>query len=163
MPREGPTAGLTSVVRSAAGTGSSESESALVVGGGHVGRTVASHLGGDYDVVFVSRNRKAVERSTPASVTTHYAEKIDANTLGEANAEDASLAVVASSDDGVNLLVSQLLRATFAVENVVIRVDDRENVDSFDDLDVETVCVPDLLIAEVSARLESVADDVAET
>lgn len=163
MPPKGPTAGITSAVRSVAGRGSFENEYALVVGGGHVGRTVASHLGDDYDVAFVSRNRKVVERSTHGGVTAHHAEEIDANTLREANAADASLAVVASPEDGTNFLVSQLLRTTFAVENVVIRIDDRENADSFDDLDVETVCVPDLLVDEVSARLESVVDDVAET
>jgi Trk K+ transport system NAD-binding subunit len=163
MRREGPTAGLTSVVRSVAGGGSSGNEYALVVGGGHVGRTVASHLGDDYDVVFVSQNRQVVERSTRGDITAHYAEEIDANTLAKVNAEDASLAVVASPDDGVNFLVSQLLRTTFDVENVVIRIDNRENADSFDDLDVETVCIPDLLVEEVAARLESAADDVAET
>ncbi|WP_137283693.1 NAD-binding protein [Halorussus salinisoli] len=162
MPREGPTAGITSVVESVSGIGISGSQHALVVGGGHVGRTVASHLSDDYDVTFVSRNRQVVERTTRGGVTTHHVEEIDANALAEANAVEASLAVAASADDGINFLASQLLRTTFGVENVVIRVDDRENLDSFDDLDVETVCVPELLVAEMSTRLESVADDVAE-
>jgi Trk K+ transport system NAD-binding subunit len=163
MPREGPTAGLTSVVRSVGGTGISGSRCALVVGGGYVGRTVATHLSDEYDVTFVSRNRQVVERTARDDVDAHHAEEIDANTLNEADAEDASLAVVASADDGVNFLVAQLLRTRFGVENVVFRVDDREKLDSFEDLDVETVCVPDLLVEEVSERLESVVDDVAGT
>lgn len=163
MPREGPTAGLTSVVRSVGGTGISGSQCAIVVGGGYVGRTVATHLSDEYDVTFVSRNQQAAERTARDGVTAHHVEDVDANTLGEVDAEDASLAVVASAEDGVNFLVAQLLRTRFGVENVVIRVDDREKLDSFDDLDVETVCVPDLLVEEVSDRLESVADDVTET
>lgn len=163
MLRQGPTAGLTSAIRSVSGTGRSGDQSALVVGGGHIGRTVASHLNDEYNVTFVSRNQQVVQRSARGGVTAYHVKKIDANTLREVDAEDASLAVVASPDDGATLLITQLLRARFDVENVVIRVDNRENLDSFDDLDVETVCVPDLLVDEVSAHLESVADDVIET
>lgn len=159
MLREGPTAGITSVVEAVRGNGGPRRQRALVVGGGHVGRTVASHLSDEYDVTFLSRNRQAVERTERDGTAARHVEEIAANTLGEADAEDASLAVVASPDDGVNLLVAQLLRTRFEVENVVVRVADPEKLDSFDDLDVETVCVPDLLVAEVSARTESVADD----
>lgn len=162
MPRKGPTAGITSVARSVVGAGSSGSQRALVLGGGHVGRTVATHLSGDYDVAFVSRNRQMVERTTRDGVTAHHADELDAKALAEAGAEGISFAVVASASDAVNLLVAQLLRTRFGVENVVIRVDDSEKLDSFDNLDVETVCVPDLLVAEVSQRLETAASNIEE-
>lgn len=162
MPIEGSTAKLRSIVGSASDSETPRNQYALVVGGGHVGRTVASHLGEQYDVAFVSRNKQAAERTTPDGVTAYHVDEIDGNTLSEADAEDASLAVVASSDDGVNLLTAQLLRTRFDVESVVLRVNDREKHDSLADLDVETVCVPDLLAEEVSARLESVADEVTE-
>ena len=163
MPREGPTARLTSAVRSVGNVGTAESQSALVVGGGYVGRTVASHLSDEYDVTFVSRNRQVAERTEPDGVSAHHVDEIDANALREVDAGDASLAVVASVEDGVNFLVAQLLRTRFDVEHVVIRIDDHEKLDSFDDLDVETVCVPNLLVEEVSDRLESVADDATGT
>lgn len=159
MPREGPIAGLTSVVRAAGDTGTSQRRDVLVVGGGHVGWTIALHFSDDYDVTFVGRNWHAVERTASDGISAHHAEEIDAKTLDEAGATDASLAIVATADDGVNLLAAQLLRTQFGVENVVIRVDDREKLESFDALDVETVCVPDLLVDEVSARLESIVDD----
>lgn len=159
MPREGPTTRLTSVVDSASRIGSLRGESALVVGGGYVGRTVATHLSEEYDVTFVSRNRQVVERTTRDGISAHHVEEMDATELSKTDPEDASLAVVASADDGVNFLVAQLLRTRFGVENVIIRVDDGEKLDSFDDHAVEAVCVPDLLVEEVSARLESIADD----
>lgn len=162
MSRKGPATGLTSIVKSVSNGKYPQNRPVLVVGGGHAGRTVASHLSDEYQVTFVSRNQQAVEAIARDGVTAHHVEEIDGSTLNRVDAEDAALAVVASTEDGVNLLVAQLLRARFGVENVIIQVNDREKLDSFTDLDVEVVCIPDLLINEVSARLESAVDDLAE-
>lgn len=162
MSREGSTAGLTSAIRSAAGNATGQRKRALVVGGGHVGRTVAAHLNDDYDVALVSRNEEVVARTTRGGVTAHHVEEIDAKTLDEVGAGEVSVAVAAAEDDGRNFLVAQLLRTRFDVGHVVIRVDDREKLDSFDDLDVETVCVPDLLVEEVSDRLETAANHIED-
>lgn len=160
MSRQGPTAGIAAAV--GFGERAGRGNRTLVVGGGHIGRTVASYLSDDHDVAFVSRNRRAVERTEREGIVSYYVEEMDAAALGETGAENASVAVVASPDEAVNFLVAQLLRTRFGVENVVLRVDDREKLDSFDDLDVEAVCIPDLLAEELAARLEPFADDVAE-
>ncbi|WP_128477562.1 NAD(P)-binding protein [Halorussus pelagicus] len=160
MSRERPTAGIASAV--GFGGNARGGNRALVAGGGHIGRTVASHLSDDYDVAFVSRNRRAVERTERDGIDSRHVEEMDAAALGEIGVENVSVAIVASPDEAVNFLVAQLLRTRFGVENVVLRVDDCEKMDSFDDLDVEAVCIPDLLVEELAARLESFADDVAE-
>lgn len=159
MSRNGPTARLTSVI----GSGTDTGRRALVVGGGHIGRTVASDISDTYDVTFLSRAMQVIERAERDGVVAHHVDKIESSTLDEVDARNASLAIVASEDDGTNLLVAQLLRTRFDVETVVIRVNDRDKLDSVDELDVETVCVPDLLVGEVAERLESVANNTTDT
>ncbi|WP_115862424.1 NAD-binding protein [Halorussus litoreus] len=162
MVRNGSAAGIISVVGSATGPSFGRRERALVVGGGHVGRAVASHLNETYDAAFLGRHRGVVERTAREGVAAHHAEEIDARALDDADATDASLVVVAVEDAATTLLVVQLLRTRFDVPRVVIRVDDGEKVDSFDGLDVETVLVPDLVVDEVAERLEPIADEVAD-
>lgn len=156
MPLPRPSTGLTP---SRSGT---DQRSALVVCGGHVGRSLAVSLVDDYDVTFVSTRPEVVDRADRDGLAAHHVETVDANSLERVGAGDASLAVAASGDDGTNLLAARLFSAKFGVEDVVLRVNDPERVDSFDDLDVTTVCVPDLLTAEVSTRLEAAADELAE-
>jgi Trk K+ transport system NAD-binding subunit len=162
MSRRRTAAGLTSVLGSDAESASGERGRAVVVGGGHVGRSVASHLNDDHDVSFLSRRAEVVERTAHNDVSATHVEEFDAAALDAAGAGDAAVAVIAAQNDGRNLLVAQLLRTRFDVPHVVSRVNDRDKLDSFDALGVETVPVADLLVDEVTNRLETGANDAED-
>lgn len=118
----------------------------LVLGGGYVGATLANHLGRAADaVVFLDAHPRAVEYAEQRGVSAHVADVTSARELDRHADEDADLAVVASESDSTNLLVAQLLRVRFDVERVVVRINDPRNLDSFETLDVETVCASSVL------------------
>jgi len=159
MSGDGPTAGLTSAVESGTATGASGPPRALVVGGGHVGRLLAERLAADYEVTFAATTPDALERADASDVTARYIPEISASTLERVGAGEASIAIVASRADGSNLLAAQLLRTRFGIGDVVMLVNDPDRVDSLETLDVEAVCVSDLLATGVSDRLQRLADE----
>lgn len=160
IPRQA--AGLTLSRVGLRGNGATVHQSALVVGGGHVGRSLAAALRDDYRVTFASRRPEVVERAERDGLDTHLLDGVDPRSLARAGADDAAMAVVATDDDGANLLAAQLLCTRFDVDDVVVRVNDAGKRDSFDGLAATTVCVPDLLAAEVTDRLEAAADELSE-
>jgi len=158
MSSNGRSAGVTSGVGSET-VGETGPRRALVVGGGHVGRLLAERLAADYEVTFVATAPEAVERARDSNVTARHVHEISAGALERVGAVEASIAIVASRADGSNLLAAQLLRTRFGVDDVVMLVNDPDRVDSLGTLDVEVVCVSDLLATGVSDRLQRLADE----
>jgi NhaP-type Na+/H+ or K+/H+ antiporter len=112
----------------------------IIVGGGRVGRALATRLErrGEF-VVVVDRDDGAIAETREAGFTVHAGDGTDPSVLRAAGADDAKIVVAATSTDDVNLLISQLARTTFGVERVFARVNDPENVPAFDTLDVQAI------------------------
>jgi len=157
MSRDGPVAGVTSIGESGTAAGGTDPRRALVVGGGHVGRLLADRLAADYDVTFVATAPEAAERAGVSDA--RYVREITAGTLERIGADEAAVAIVASRADGSNLLAAQLLRTRFGVEDVVMLVNDPDRADSLGTLDVEVICVSDLLATGVSDHLQRLANE----
>jgi Trk K+ transport system NAD-binding subunit len=112
----------------------------LIVGGGTVGREVATRLEArDETVVIVEQNEAIVERARQAGHTVHVGDGTDTGVLRSAGAEDARTVIAGTSDDDVNLLIAQLTNAGFDVARVIARVNNPDNVEAFEDLGVETI------------------------
>jgi NhaP-type Na+/H+ or K+/H+ antiporter/Trk K+ transport system NAD-binding subunit len=112
----------------------------IVVGGGRVGRSLAERLEArGEEVVIVENDDDAVEALRRDGFSVRVGDGSQRDVLEKAGAENASVIATATADDDVNLLISQLARNTFGVEKVVARVNDPDNVDAFEDIDVEPI------------------------
>ena len=114
----------------------------IIVGGGRVGRALATRLEnrGEF-VVIIERDDEALQRARNENFTVHHGDATEAEVLREAGIEDAKMVVAATADDDRNLLVCQLARSKFGVKRVFSRVNEPDNVAAFDTLDVTAIDV----------------------
>jgi NhaP-type Na+/H+ or K+/H+ antiporter/Trk K+ transport system NAD-binding subunit len=113
---------------------------AIVVGGGRVGTALAERLEDrGEEVLVVDHDEDAVERLRRRGFAVRNGDGANREVLENAGADNARVIAAATADDDVNLLVGQLARNTFDVDTVVARVNDPDNVDAFEDLDVEAI------------------------
>lgn len=112
----------------------------IVIGGGRVGRALAERLEerGE-EVLIVDEDEQTIEELRAAGFSVRHADGSDREVLEAAGADNARVIAAATSDDDVNLLISQLAKNTFDVERVVARVNHPDNLNAFEDLDVEAI------------------------
>jgi Trk K+ transport system NAD-binding subunit len=134
---------------------SSDSERTVhVVGGGHVGRTLADRLCADGDrACLVDDTPEAVSAAMAAGVPVVDGDPMDSVVLETAGLAEADAVVAATTSDGSNLLIAQLARARFGVERVVVRVNDPDHLETFRPLEYETVCATGNVEDELARRL----------
>ena len=112
----------------------------LIIGGGRVGRALARRLENrDEEVVIIENDGAQLEKVREMGFTVRRGDGTSRETLQKAGAENARVIATTTSDDDVNLLVSQLARNSFGAETVIARVNQPANQEAFDDLDVEAV------------------------
>ncbi|ELY34599.1 TrkA-N domain family protein [Halalkalicoccus jeotgali B3] len=127
----------------------------LVVGSGKVGRSLAERLveRGE-DVVVIEEDAATLESSRSAGFTVKSGDGTDTDVLRSAGIENAKTVVAATGDDDTNLLVSQLARTTFDVEDVIARVNDPKNVDPLEELGVQTISGTDATAWAIDNAIE---------
>ena len=127
----------------------------LIVGGGRVGRALATRLEDrDEQVVIIENDDDQVEKLRKLGFSAHHGDGTERDTLRAAGAENASVLAVTTDDDDVNMLVAQLGRNSFDVATVIARVNRPENMDAFEDLDVDTVQSSMSIAHEMDNRIE---------
>ncbi|WP_323676079.1 cation:proton antiporter [Halorubellus sp. PRR65] len=113
---------------------------AIIVGGGRVGRALGERLEDrGEEVLIVESDDAVVEDLRRDGFSVHKGDGSRKDVLERAGADNAKVIAASTADDDVNLLIGQLARNTFDVETVVARVNDPDNVDAFEDLDVEAI------------------------
>ncbi len=104
----------------------------IIIGGGRVGRSLATRLEnrGEF-VVIVENDEQQVERARSEGFSVVTGDGTDTETLRRAEIENAKILVAATGDDDINLLACQISITKFDVESVYSRVNNPENVDAF--------------------------------
>lgn len=126
-------------------SGDSGDNSPIVVAvAGQIGEILARRLDSDHRVVYLGEDGSTVDRLREAGVDAREIDVTDGTALRNTNIAPG-VAVVGAGRDQVSLLTAQLLRTVLDVEDVVVKVNDPGNADSFADLGFETVRVSDLL------------------
>ena len=112
----------------------------LIIGGGRIGRALATRLEnrGEF-VVIIDTDDDSIEKAREAGFTVHRGDGTEPDVLREAGVEDAKRVVATTETDNDNLLVCQLASSKFDVESVLARVNDPENMEAFKTLDVTAI------------------------
>jgi NhaP-type Na+/H+ or K+/H+ antiporter len=112
----------------------------IIVGGGKVGRTLATRLEDrGENVVIIENDRSVIEQAREEGFSARAGDGTNADVLRSAGADNAKIVVAATGDDDANLLVAQLATTRFGVEQVITRVNDPENDDVFTDIGARTI------------------------
>lgn len=100
----------------------------LIVGGGAVGRLIASRLiSHGHDVTLVDRNPDAIKVTLVPDADWVLADACSPTELEEAGAREADAVVAVTGDDKVNLVVSLLAKTEFGVPKVIARANRSSN------------------------------------
>lgn len=131
-----------------------------IAGAGNVGRSIAAELvGNGHRVLLIERDPDSMRPERVPEAEWLLADACELEVLRGAHLETCDVAVAATGDDKVNLVVSLLSKTEFAVPRVVARVNRAENEWLFDEdwgVDV-AVSTPRLLAALVEEAV-SVGD-----
>jgi len=97
---------------------------------------------------------EAVERAKERGFTVKNGDGTKADVLEAAGADHAKVVVAATPDDDVNLLVAQLARTNFGVDEVVGRANQPANLEAFRDLDVQSISAGHAVAAAMDNQIE---------
>jgi trk system potassium uptake protein len=99
-----------------------------IAGAGNVGRSIANELlDNGHDVLLIERDPRAMKVETVARAEWLLADACEISALEEARLQLCQVAVAATGDDKVNLVVSLLAKTEYGVPRVVARVNHPKN------------------------------------
>jgi len=112
----------------------------IIIGGGRVGRMLAERLENrNENVILVDERAEIVDELQRDGYTAHHGDGTETGVLEAVETARARRMVAATGDDDTNLLVAQLARTKFDIEDVLARVNEPENVQTFEALDVTAI------------------------
>jgi NhaP-type Na+/H+ or K+/H+ antiporter/K+/H+ antiporter YhaU regulatory subunit KhtT len=112
----------------------------IIVGGGRVGKALAERLEerGE-NVVIIEESEEEAEELRSEELSVRVGDGSNVEFLRSSGIENAKIVVAATGDDDTNLLVAQLAKSNFDPQKIIARVNEPENVEGFQDLDIETI------------------------
>ena len=127
----------------------------IIIGGGRVGRALATRLEnrGEY-VVVVEDEDERVEQARSAGFTVHKGDGSEAETLRRAGIGETKRFIAATRDDDINLLACQLAITKFDVGSVDARVNEPQNVDAFESIGATAIDSPTATAVAIDDEIE---------
>ncbi|MFC1787498.1 cation:proton antiporter [Halobacteriota archaeon] len=112
----------------------------LIVGAGGVGRLLAERLEkrGE-DVTVIDTKEENCQKAIQLGIKAILGDGGDADILQKAGIEKAKFLVAATDKDETNLLVCQVSKSRFGIENLVARANNPENLQAFEDLGIRAM------------------------
>ena len=130
----------------------------LVVGCGKVGARLATQLSIEgHDVSIVDKDDESFEmlgEEFEGFKTSGI--PIDQDVLKKAGIENCDALAAVSSDDNINIMVSQLARSIFKVPTVLARIYDPKRENVFSHFGLHTVCPTNLTVSAVRSALTEI-------
>ncbi|GAB7119461.1 cation:proton antiporter [Natrinema pallidum] len=127
----------------------------LIIGGGRVGRSLAERLEArGENVVLIEEDLTVLKELRNDGFTARQGDGTDVEVLRESGAENAKTVVAATGDDDANLLVAQLAKSNFDVENVIARANQPSNASAFEDLGVQTISAAESTAWAIDNQIE---------
>ena len=127
----------------------------IIIGGGRVGRALATRLEnrGEY-VVVVEDEDDRIEQARSAGFTVHDGDGSEAETLRRAGIGETKRLIAATHDDDINLLACQLAITKFGVGSVYARVNEPQNVDAFESIGATAIDSPTATAVAIDDEIE---------
>lgn len=127
---------------------------AVVVGCGRLGSYVANRLSQrGHSVVIIDSNEQAFDGlSAEFSGFRVEGDATEFRVLEEAKTAQADLLLAVTHDDNINLMVAQVAKRVFNVENVMVRVNQPQREQVYRDLGIDTIC-PSVVAGEAIATI----------
>ena len=127
----------------------------IIVGGGRVGRALAERLEkrGEF-VIIVEDDDERCEQARSEGFTVHKADGTETDGLEKAGIEEARRIIAVTGDDDSNLLVCQIAKSKFEIEEVYSRVNQPDNVTAFETLDVTAIDSPMATAVAIDDEIE---------
>ena len=127
----------------------------LIIGCGRVGSSLAAILSREgHDISIVDRdghNFSLLPEDFNGFVTTGY--PTDSDILRRAGIENCDAVAAVSSDDNVNIMVSQLAKEIFGIKTVVARINDPAREQIFSQFGLDTICPTNIAVDSVRSAL----------
>ena len=112
----------------------------IIVGANELGLGLAKQLGQQgRDVTLIDTNSENVQAARQAQLSIVQADATNPDVLRKHGIERAEAVVVATTSDKVNVLISQIMRTQFNVENLIARADQPATAKALHDLGVKTM------------------------
>ena len=127
----------------------------LIIGCGRVGSELAGVLSREgHDVSVVDRSADAFSL-LPEDFAGYCTAgvPIDQDVLRQAGIENCDAVAAVSPDDNVNIMVCQLARELFHVDNLVARINDPERENVFSHFGLRTICPTNIAVDSVKGIL----------
>ncbi|RJX42500.1 potassium transporter [Halonotius aquaticus] len=127
----------------------------IIVGGGRVGRSLATQLESRNEfVVLVDDDEDHCETAREEGFQVVAGDGTDAATLQTAGIDEAKGLVAVTGDDDINLLVCQTAMTKFGLDDVYARVNNPDNVEQFEALGVGAVDEPQAAAYALDNQIE---------
>ena len=135
--------------------GSSKPEYTIIVGCGRLGANLANALSDDGgNVLIMDRTRDSFRRLAPSfGGLSVVANGTDLDALQEAQIGNASTVIAVTNDDNTNIMVAQIARDLFHVDNVIARLFDPDRETVYQELGIKTFCPAVLSVKEIDKLL----------
>lgn len=126
----------------------------IIIGCGRLGASLANELSElNRDVIVVDRDKNAFRKLSPSyGGLTLIGDATDLNVLKKAEIEKASTLIVVTNSDNTNIMVSQISKELYHVDQVITRVYDPERTFVYENQGIETVS-PLILLKDRIKRL----------
>ncbi len=133
----------------------------LVVGCGKLGRRLVEELYHQgHSVSVIDRDEEAIKSINEAfEGITAVGMAMDIEVLKSAGVESCDAVITVTSDDNLNITVSQIVREFFGIKNVVTKVTDPAREKVFNHFGLKTVCGTKLLSSAIISALNDDTDE----
>jgi Trk K+ transport system NAD-binding subunit len=112
----------------------------LIVGADAIGRELARHLQAqNQEVVLIDRDPDSAALAREQELTVILGDATQIQTLRKAGIERARSVVATTSSDKANLLVCQIAKSNFGIDQLVARVNEGGNLKTFADLGIRAM------------------------
>ena len=142
--------------------GGKKKDYTVIIGCGRLGANLASALSDEgSDVMIIDRDRDAFRRLSPSyGGLSVVGDGTDLDALRAAEIHKATAVIAVSNRDNTNIMVAQMARELFHVDNVIARLYDPERESVYQEFGIKTICPAVLSAKEIDKLLTGSSQEV---
>ncbi len=129
---------------------------AIIAGAGRLGKELATSMADKgNDIVVIDQNGEAFNKFgngfNGLSIT---GIPFDEDVLKQAGIQKADVVAAVTSDDNVNIMISQIAKMLYRVPKIITRISDPDKVATFRSMGFEVICPTAVAASEIEHKLE---------